>query len=83
MSRDAIEAFLQDMKARYGEQIEGVELPDGARDYVEERVAQGDVDTLLFMMKLGYLLGVQTGFAAGRSGDEPPSGSGPMGSIQA
>lgn len=83
--RDAIDAFLQRMREEYGERIDSVALPDGSYAYVEERVAAGDVGTLLFMLKLGYLMGLQTGFAAGRSGDDgpPEEGGGPMSAMEA
>lgn len=76
-------AFLAEMRARHQEQIEAIEFPDGTREHVADRVADGDVDELLFMMKLGYLMGLQTGFAAGRAGEDPPEGSGPIGPLQA
>lgn len=70
---ELIDAFLTEMRQRYRDEIDSVTLPDGTRDYVRQRVAAADVDTLLFMLKLGYLMGLQTGFAAGRSGaSEPP-----------
>ncbi|MDZ7799819.1 MAG: hypothetical protein U5K81_03355 [Trueperaceae bacterium] len=80
MSKDAIRAFLEQMQAQHADRIDAIDLPEGTRAYVEERVAAGDVDTLLFMLKLGYLMGLQSGFAAGVSGEgEPESGgSGPL-----
>lgn len=81
MSKATIEAFLREMKERYQDHIDGVELPEGTRDYVAEVSEAGDVDTLMFMLKLGYLMGLQTGFAAaasGESGPVPPSARGPL-----
>ena len=84
MSRDMIAAFLDEMRSRYGGEIESVHLPDGTRAYLEERVAAGEVETLEFMLKLGYLMGLQTGFAAAQAGaSEPPSTSNIPGPIQA
>ena len=83
MSEDAIRAFLNEMRERHAEQIDAIDLPEGTIDYIAERVASGDVDTLTFMLKLGYLMGLQTGYAAGRSGDEEPDGRGPAGPRQA
>lgn len=84
MSKRDVEAFLNEMRARHEEQIEGIEFPDGTLEYVSERIAEGDATTLIFMLKLGYLMGLQTGFAAGRAGEEgPPDGSGPIGPLQA
>jgi len=77
-----IDTFLAEMRRRYRDEIESVALPDGTREYVRARVQDGDLDTLLFMLKLGYLMGLQTGFAAGRAGDAEPPRSGP-GPIQA
>ena len=74
-----IQAFLDEMRRRYADEVDAVGLPDGTLDYVRSRVAAGDAETLLFMLKLGWLMGLQTGFAAGRNGDEmPPSGPGPI-----
>jgi len=78
---EMIRAFLDEMRRRYAQEIDAVGLPEGTLAYIEQRVAAGDSETLLFMLKLGWLMGLQTGFAAGRAGDEMPSG-GP-GPIQA
>ena len=77
-----IERFLAEMRSRYEEQVDAVDLPEGTLEYVQERADAGDADTLLFMLKLGYLMGLQTGFAAGMRGDADggnPSGTpGPL-----
>jgi hypothetical protein len=78
---EMIRAFLEEMRRRYAQEIDAVGLPDGTLAYIEQRVAANDSETLLFMLKLGWLMGLQTGFAAGRAGDEMPRG-GP-GPIQA
>lgn len=81
MDEDIIEAFLQEMRDNHKEEIDSVSLPDGTADYVRRRMESGDVDTLLFMLRLGYLMGLQTGFAAGQSGgdfSDGLSGSGPL-----
>lgn len=81
MSKSMIQAFLNEMKERYAEQIDAVDLPEGTREYVEEIASSGDLDTLLFMLKLGYLMGLQTGFAAAASGETgpvPPNARGPL-----
>jgi hypothetical protein len=77
-----IEAFLSEMRSRYQEEIDAIALPDGTVEYVRQRVAEGDHATLLFMLKLGYLMGLQTGFAAGQAGATEPPRGGP-GPIQA
>lgn len=74
-----IQAFLEEMRRRYAQEVDAVGLPDGTLEYIEGRVAAGDAETLMFMLKLGWLMGLQTGFAAGRAGDDMPSGfPGPM-----
>ncbi len=85
MDEDAttlIEAFLNEMRTRYSEEIDAIALPEGTIDYVRQRVAADDHETLLFMLKLGYLMGLQTGFAAGQAGASEPPRGGP-GPIQA
>jgi len=83
MSKETIRAFLNEMRKIYQEKIDAVALPEGTDEYVEERIAQDDRDTLLFMLKLGYLMGLQTGFAAGRDGDDRPGGPDVPGPLQA
>jgi hypothetical protein len=83
MSKDAIDAFLREMRARHADQIDAMDLPEGSAEYVAERVAEGDAETLLFMLKLGYLMGLQTGYAAGVAGEGAPDGSGGIGPLQA
>jgi hypothetical protein len=75
-----IDAFLTEMRRRYSDEIDAVALPEGTMEYVRARVEAHDVETLLFMLKLGYLMGLQTGFAAGQAGEtEPPrNGRGPI-----
>ena len=84
MSRDMIAEFLTEMRSRYSDEIESVNLPEGTREYLAERVENGEVEALEFMLKLGYLMGLQTGFAAAQGGaSEPPSTSNTPGPIQA
>ncbi len=81
--RDLIAAFIEQMRERHEGEIDGVQFPEGTREYVLECVAADDADTLLFMLKLGYLMGLQTGFAASQAGEDgPPSGS-PWGPLEA
>jgi len=63
-SKKAIAEFVARMKEQQKEQIQAMELPAGTEDYVQERIAAGDLDTLMFMLKLGYIMGLQTGYAA-------------------
>ncbi len=80
--KDTIAAFIREMRERHGD-VGGIELPAGTRDYVEERVAAGDTDTLMFMLKLGYLMGLQTGFAAQQVEDAAPPPGGSWGPLEA
>ena len=70
MNEEMIEAFLREMRENHGEEIESVDLPEGTEEYVRGRVEAGDIETLLFMLRLGYLMGLQSGFAAGQAGEE-------------
>ncbi len=83
MSKNMIEAFLNEMRKRYQQEIDAVALPDGTLEYIIERVSARDAETLQFMLKLGYLMGLQTGFAAGRAGDDAPDSSSAPGPLQA
>lgn len=81
MSKQMIEAFLKEMKGRYQEHIDAVALPEGTYEYVDELAQARDTETLLFMLKLGYLMGLQTGFAAAHAGattPDPEPGRGPL-----
>ena len=83
MSKETIRTFLAEMMARHRDQIDAMDLPDGTHEFVAERIAEGDAATLTFMLKLSYLMGLQTGYAAGRAGDAEPDGSGGIGPLQA
>ncbi len=79
--KEVIATFLREMRASHQEQIDAVALPEGTLDYVEDLMAAGDSETILLMLKLGYLMGLQTGFAAalaGERGPTPPPGRGPL-----
>lgn len=64
MSKEAIAAFVARMKEQQKDQVQVMELPEGTEDYVRERMEAGDEETLVFMLKLGYTMGLQTGYAA-------------------
>jgi hypothetical protein len=84
VSKNVIEAFLNEMRRRHERDIGEVTLPEGTREYVEECFGEGDVDTVMFMLKLGYLMGLQTGFAAAQTGEaEVPPASSTRGPLQA
>jgi hypothetical protein len=81
MSEELIESFLRGMRERHAEEIEAIELPEGTEAYLKNRVQAGDIGTLTFMIKLAYLMGLHTGYAAGAGGGSaapPPSQRGPL-----
>lgn len=82
MDKDVIEAFLQEMRERHNDEIDAIEMPEGTLEYLQDRAAKGDIDTLMFMLKLGYLMGLQTGYAAYAAEDEPPPNN-PFGPLKA
>ena len=83
MSKDVIAEFLEQMRQRYREEIDAVNLPDGTLEFVQEQIRKGDAETLLFMIKLGYLLGLQTGYVASQDGRSQPPPSTTPGPLQA
>lgn len=81
MSKKEIEDFLEQMREQHLEEIEDVELPEGTESYIAECMAEGDVETFLFMLKLSYLMGLHAGIAAQQIDDEDasaPSGQSPL-----
>ena len=79
MSKEQIEAFLARMRDNHADEIEGITLPEGSDAYLAERIAEGDAETLTFMLKLAYLMGLHTGFAAQQADDAPaPRTPGPL-----
>ncbi len=64
MSKEDIALFVARMKEQQKDQIQAMELPDGTEEYVRECIETGDIETLVFMLKLGYIMGLQTGYAA-------------------
>ena len=78
MSREAIEGFLTTMRERHAGEIEAIELPEGTEDYLKECIRVGDEETLSFMLKLSYLMGLHTGFAAQQEGSTTRTPSGPL-----
>lgn len=67
-AKRAIEAFLAQMREQHQDEIDAIELPEGTEDYLREKMAAGDSDTLSFMLKLSYLMGLHTGLAAQEEG---------------
>lgn len=81
MNLELIERFVSEMRERYAEQIASIALPDGTADFLELLVKRDDPETLEFLLKLSYLMGLQTGFAAANAGAtsaEPEPGRGPL-----
>lgn len=83
MSRDIIEAFLEEMKKRHQDEIDAIQLPDGTQEFLQERIRNNDLDTLTFMLKLAYLMGLQTGYAVNQGDDEGSPPATPRGPLQA
>jgi hypothetical protein len=83
MSKEVIADFLGQMRERYQDEIDTVNLPEGTLEYVEEQIQQGNAETLMFMLKLGYLLGLQTGYAASQAGQDRPPPTATPGPLQA
>ena len=83
MSKEVIADFLSQMRERYQDEIDAVNLPDGTYEYVAEQIQQEDAETLMFMLKLGYLLGLQTGYAASQAGQDKPPPTTTPGPLQA
>ncbi len=78
-----IRAFLEQMKDAHKDQVEGVQLPDGTVEHVEALIRDGDADTIVFMLKLGYLMGLQAGFAIAQGEDDGDAGPDPSGPLEA
>jgi hypothetical protein len=83
MSKELIARFLQEMRERHQEEIDAIYLPEGTVEYLRERVQEGDIETLTFMLKLSYLMGLQTGYAVHESEDAGSAPTTPRGPLQA
>jgi hypothetical protein len=80
--KDMIAKFIEQMRENHASDVNAIDLPPGMNEYVTERIEQGDSETLLFMLKLGYIMGLQTGVAASQTGQQAPSKT-PWGPIEA
>lgn len=80
--KEIIAKFIEQMREYHAADVNAIDLPPGMNEYVAERIEQGDAETLLFMLKLGYIMGLQTGVAASQGG-QSPQGKTPWGPIQA
>jgi hypothetical protein len=68
--KEAIAIFIRQMKDNHAKEVAAIDLPPGMNDYVQERILEGDLETIVFMMKLGYIMGLQTGVAVGQEEQE-------------
>jgi hypothetical protein len=59
-----VEEFVRQMKEQHGESLKDMPLPEGVEDYLRDRIKLGDLETVIFMQKLAWVFGVQTGQAA-------------------
>jgi hypothetical protein len=58
------ERIMQEMRAQYGEALRTMALPPGVEEHLRARVAVGDADEALLMLKLAWIFGAQAGHAA-------------------
>jgi hypothetical protein len=65
-----VEEFIRQMKEQHGESLKDMPLPEGVEDYLRDRIKLGDLETVIFMQKLAWVFGVQTGQAAAQSQDQ-------------
>jgi len=78
---EIIEQFVNEMRRRYADEVAQVSMPAGGREYLESLIEAGDPEAVEFLLKLSYLMGLQTGFAAAQSGataPDPTAGKGPL-----
>ncbi len=80
---DELREFLETMRSRHEEQVDALQLPDGTEELIAQLIREGDQETLVFMLKLGYLMGLQAGLAiaSGEADDDdggPPPPQGPL-----
>ncbi len=82
--KETIALFIRQMKDNHAKEVAAIDLPPGMNEYVEERIREGDLETIIFMMKLGYIMGLQTGVAVGQDGqDAKPTTRRTFGPMQA
>jgi hypothetical protein len=65
-----VEEFVRQMKEQHGDSLKDMPLPEGVEDYLRDRIKLGDLETVIFMQKLAWVFGVQTGQAAAQSQDQ-------------
>lgn len=71
------EAVFQQMRLQYEDSLRGMALPPGVEEQVRARIAEGDHEGLVFMLKLAWVFGAQAGHAAaeGTKGAQAPTRS--------
>jgi len=82
MSKELIAAFIRQVRQRHGAEIDAINIPEGVEAFMRERLEAGDLDTLVFMLKLSHMMGLQTGYAARATEEGLPKG-GSWGGIKA
>jgi hypothetical protein len=66
------EQVMQQMRVQYEEALRGMPLPPGVEEHLRARVAAGDSETVLFMLKLAWVFGAQAGHAAAQNSQVVP-----------
>jgi hypothetical protein len=56
--------FLEQMKQHYAAQLAQMPLPEGVPEHVQKLIEQGDLESVLFLLKLSWVLGAQAGATA-------------------
>ncbi len=64
------EQVMKQMKSEHEAALKEMPLPLGVEDYFRARVADGDADTTLFMLKLAWVFGAQAGQAAAAQAEQ-------------
>lgn len=81
--KEQIAVFVKKMQEQNGDEVNKLDLPSGTLEYLQDLIDEGDSETLMFMLKLAWVMGLQTGFAAAQSGAATPPSSSPFGPMQA
>ncbi len=72
------EQFLEQMKEQHAENLREMPLPPGVEEHVQKMIGQGDKETLIFMLKLAWIFGVQYGQASNNQTNQQESGPSPI-----
>ena len=62
--KEMITEFVDQMYEDNQQQIESVAMPEGTQEYLQELLDNKELDKVLFVLKLSYIMGMQTGYAA-------------------